>query len=589
MNRTVSPAPKSPASREYRQIRITIFLLVAVVLVATIGITAINIREGNIAVTDVQQRSSRNLVRSVEAHSALIVGEAQQILEGIGYFFLERRKLVEFEQSVFHEVLQAAVARSNYLEALYLLDTDAHAIASGNTFPLPEWALTISFMRSMSISPGEKSFHLGSITRSDTESGPVIGGRWLLPAVSPIIDERNEIAGYVIGVIDPQVFRTFYETMEVGEHGLVLMWDSNGTLVAGNQNSPWETGYQSDEMAMRMGQYESETAPYSVFTYAGMDNGVPFVASQLGAQSLSLGLSVTLDGRDYLEQWSADRRRMVIGALIFVAVIAFLTLILLKYVKQKEIDEMQIRQSKDEADLAMNVAIQANDTKNQFLAQVSHEFRTPLNAILGFSETMSAGALGIPLDKKYQEYVDGIHQSGQHLLAVVNDLIDLARVEAGEYRLHRNSHSILDCVDHALEMLSNSIEVKAIKVSVTRTNQDILVYSDKKLTDQVLINILSNAVKFSPSNSEINISTKVGAHGNIDLTITDYAGGIDKRILDQVGAPFIVERAQTNRDGQGAGLGLSITKRFMELMEGEMEISSVLGTGTTVTLRFPCA
>ena len=212
----------------------------------------------------------------------------------------------------------------------------------------------------MGIAPDKLVFHVGPVTQSSTDRGNIMGDRWLLPVISPVLDSSQTVQGYIVGVIDPTVFENFYATLEVGEHGLVMLWDNDGVFVAGSENADWETGYLSETMAKRMASYSGlfdELDRYSAYTYSVDTESNTIVTSYLGLEQLSLGASIALDGRDFLKPWDQAHRRIVIGSFLFLSILAGLTLLLLKQIKQQEKSEAQLTLAKEEAE-------QANLTKN---------------------------------------------------------------------------------------------------------------------------------------------------------------------------------------------------------------------------------
>ena len=218
---------------------------------------------------------------------------------------------------------------------------------------------------------------------------------------------------------------------------------------------------------------------------------------------------------------------------------------------------------------------------------MSHEFRTPLNAIIGFSEVIKDRVFGGEILDRYVDYADDINTSGRHLLSVVNDVIDLTKVEAGEYKIDKTEVDINVCLDTVINMMSGATEARKIKISTTTGTTPVHLQTDERLTKQVLINLLSNAIKFSTEGSEISITVNGGEQGGLELIVSDHGAGISKTILNRIGEPFLVEQAETHLEGQGAGLGLSIAKRCMEMMGGELLVQSERGIGTSVFMRFP--
>lgn len=555
-------------------------MLAGLVLFATVLIASAQIRSSYDSLIETEKRSARNLVRSGESQGTQIFNEARRILQGIGNLFADRMRSADFDEAFFHDLLKASVESSDYLYAAYLTDQDGYALAAGNTFPLDTPSRSVSLVKTLSIAVDRADFHLGRFSQASRRSGDSIGGRWFIPAIYPVLDEAGLICGYIVALIDPSVFATFYSTMEVGAHGTVHLWDPHGVLVAANQNSSWKTGDQVPEVLAWMTDFARLDAKDTFHTYVAERDGVPVVSTQLGVENLSFGLAVTLDGRDFLSPWRQSRQQVILEAVMFLLVLGALAFVLLRQLGQLEQGERRVRQAKNEAE-------RANKVKVQFLAQVSHEFRTPLNAIIGFSQAIRDRVMGVELDHKYTEYADDIYTSGRHLLDLVNDIIDFSKIEAGEYKVNRTCVSVNESVDGVIAMMSGQAQSRQIRLSTQYEERDIYLETDQRLLKQVLINLVANAIKFSDKAAEIEIAVHCGDDGRVVITVSDPGRGMSEAILSRIGEPFLVESSQTNTEGQGSGLGLSIAKMCMDLMGGRLSIQSKEGQGTQASMVFP--
>jgi PAS domain S-box-containing protein len=230
----------------------------------------------------------------------------------------------------------------------------------------------------------------------------------------------------------------------------------------------------------------------------------------------------------------------------------------------------------------------ANRAKSQFLANVSHELRTPLNAIIGFSEIMNGelmGPLGSPL---YREYASDIHESGRHLLAIINDILDLSRVEAGQTALNESMIGIQKLVAACLILVRGKAHAGGLTISVEPSTAVPEIVGDERLLKQTLLNLLSNAIKFTPKGGAIRISTKATPEG-IDISVMDSGIGMTQSEVEKVARPFVQLENWLVRKYEGTGLGLSIAKAFCELHGGRLEMASAPGKGTTATIHLPAS
>ncbi len=242
--------------------------------------------------------------------------------------------------------------------------------------------------------------------------------------------------------------------------------------------------------------------------------------------------------------------------------------------------EQELRQAKDASE-------QAYAAKSRFLANMSHELRTPLNAIIGFSEMIEQQMLGPIFNERYLEYATSIKESGEHLLDLISDILDMSKIEAGKHTLELENVNIKDIIDRATHMILGRAQEQDITLKTTDIeNSDINIVGDRRALTQVLLNLLSNAVKFTPEHGSVWIECY--QKGNyISLKICDTGIGIPPNKLASVLRPFEQASSQYTRDHEGTGLGLSITKKLIELHGGSISIESSVGSGTTVTVRLP--
>jgi two-component system cell cycle sensor histidine kinase PleC len=225
--------------------------------------------------------------------------------------------------------------------------------------------------------------------------------------------------------------------------------------------------------------------------------------------------------------------------------------------------------------------------KSEFLASMSHELRTPLNAIIGFSEIMEKGMFGKLGVDKYHEYCRDIHQSGQYLLDVINDVLDMSKIEAGRMKLEPEHVVLEDILSDSLRVVSTRAEEKGLTLS-SRIASDIEIRADRRALKQIALNLLSNAVKFTGPSGHVAVrGRRVG--GCVSIAISDSGIGIPKDALQRLGRPFEQVESQLTKVHHGSGLGLAIAKSLVALHGGRMRIRSTPGRGTTVIVRLPVA
>ncbi len=230
-------------------------------------------------------------------------------------------------------------------------------------------------------------------------------------------------------------------------------------------------------------------------------------------------------------------------------------------------------------------AEEANQTKSKFLANMSHELRTPLNAIIGFSEIMESGMFGPLGAAKYTEYSRDIRESGEYLLDVINDILDMSKIEAGGIRLAPEAVELEPILADCLRVVSTRAVEKRVALN-EHIEPHIRLTADRRAVKQIALNLLSNAVKFTPEGGAVTVRGRQRG-GMITVAITDNGIGIPKDALRRLGRPFEQVESQLTKRHQGSGLGLAIAKSLAEIHGGTMRICSALGKGTTVVVRLP--
>ena len=247
-------------------------------------------------------------------------------------------------------------------------------------------------------------------------------------------------------------------------------------------------------------------------------------------------------------------------------------------------DATMRRHIEHELRAARDLAESANRAKSQFLANMSHELRTPLNAIIGFSEVISAALFG-PLDARYRDYAQDIHGSGHHLLRIINDLLDLSKVEAGRLELRDNPVLIASTFETCRRMVCDRAAAAGVELDFRPTSLE--VSADELRLEQVLLNLVSNAIKFTPSRGHVTVSAMLALSGEVIISVADTGIGIAADDIPRALQPFGQIDNSLARPHGGTGLGLPLAQRLIELHGGTMSIDSELGKGTTVTVVLP--
>ncbi|WP_349437320.1 ATP-binding protein [Pararhizobium sp. A13] len=250
-------------------------------------------------------------------------------------------------------------------------------------------------------------------------------------------------------------------------------------------------------------------------------------------------------------------------------------------------DITQWKRTEEELRNAKRAAETANAHKSDFLARVSHEIRTPLNAIIGFSDMMASEHFGPIGNPRYVEYASDIGRSGRHVLDIVNDLLDISKIEAGEMDLEFTAVEINDAVSEAVALVQPQANSQRVIIRTSLSGSVPNVVADNRSIKQIALNILSNAIRFTPSGGQIVVSTAYEANGSVILRIRDTGVGMTRTELEQAMKPFRQVTTGVRKRGDGTGLGLPLTKAMAEANRAQFSISSAPNEGTLVEISFP--
>ena len=423
-------------------------------------------------------------------------------------------------------------------------------------------------------------------------------GHWVwLRARCELVRQRGEPGPHLIGIaVDITEQKSLVEKTVAADMRLrdaietipeaFVLWDTDNRLVLCNSNFQ-ELHNLPDESIMVGASYESLVAAGSK----------PVVRNKIITSGPAVPGARTFEAQLEDGRWlQISERRTKDGGYVSVGT----DITALKTHEEKLIDSEQrqiatisdLRASQQRlAELAEKYAEEktraeeANQAKSKFLANMSHELRTPLNAIIGFSEIMESGMFGPLGTEKYNEYCTDIRGSGQYLLEVINDILDMSKIEAGRIRLDFEDLDLDTLLAESMRVVSAKAQEKQLKV-VCRISPDLHIRADRRAIKQIALNLLSNAVKFTPAGGRITVRGRT-ADGCIVLGIADSGIGIAKDALTRLGRPFEQVESQLTKSHQGSGLGLAIAKSLVELHGGRMRIRSSLGKGTLVVVRLP--
>lgn len=294
-----------------------------------------------------------------------------------------------------------------------------------------------------------------------------------------------------------------------------------------------------------------------------------------------------IDALERLHSFSRDQEDWELDEAVLAIMIAGFTsfIFVVRRWRIEHKDKLEIEALTDELQQALKSATAANKAKSAFLASLNHELRTPLNAISGYAQLIESGFMG-PIDERYAGYAKDIRESGEHLLAIVNDILDITRLEAGKVRLYREKANLFDVTRECFKLLYLRAEKGGIALVNGVPNDLPLIDVDVKRLKQIIINLVGNAVKFAPSGSEVTVTAYTEGEAVV-IKVRDQGIGMNQKDLARALEPFVQIDSGLSRNHEGAGLGLAIVKYFVELHGGTLMFDTAPGRGTTVTVTLP--
>jgi len=564
-----------------RRLRVTTVLLVSSFALLVIAAGVYNVAQQYSVVVNTTARAARNTVRAIESHANQTFGETYRILQGLADSYrheIEHMRDVpnaKIDEGYMHRLIATKLSLVPAVMSFFIVDENFAGVAGSRTYPVDMSRVErtgLSFDNAIDIGG---DMLVGQLYLDIRPGAPP--DVWMLPLGVRVRDAEDRVVGYVYAIILTRYFSDYYASLDIGARGRVAMWTDDGRLAAGTPNGHAAVGGFT---AKKVGDAVGAKGAADSIAYSTHNGLVREIIARGDMGVLPLSVTVTMDGQDFLAGWRNARNAValaIIGVVLAMAVFAF---IILRQLRRTEDNERALRQAKAAAE-------EANDAKSRFLAHMSHEFRTPLNAIMGFSEIIKNKVLGDVIAPAYTSYADHIHRSGEHLLNIVNDILDMAKIESGVQPIQQEAINVPDVVTAAVSFVEGLAGQKNIRIRKNIAADLPAVSGDQRFSRQVFINLLSNAIKFSPSNSEIVVSaTPIDGKG-LDVSVSDHGPGIEPALLRRLGEPFLQGNPSVSHSGQGTGLGLSICKRYMDLLGGELLIHSVVGSGTTAIVRFP--
>ncbi len=414
--------------------------------------------------------------------------------------------------------------------------------------------------------------------RDDSETGFFVGQqRTRIPDHPKLMVMSRRInkldgsfGGAIVAAVDPRIFIDFFTSVDTATNRfMALLLDSGEVLYTGPKDSA-----SRDPILDFIGEQATQHPTRHVVTTGTKTfDGSVTVYAFMALKNLPIVTSIVIDEKDFLSEWRKARVKDISFLAIFTIFGSVLSYFALNMAKQI------VRVEESEA-----AAILASQAKSEFLANMSHELRTPLNAVIGFSEMLGAGYFG-PLNDKQKERVQDINLCGTHLLQLISDILEFSKGEAGKLELNEEDLDIARSIEESMRIVAERAKSKHITLTPEIAPGLGMLRADKRKIRQILLNLMSNAIKFTPQHGKVTIAARIDHHGQLVLAVTDTGIGIAEADISTALAVF--GQVHRNHSHEGTGLGLPLCKMFAELHGGKLQLTSEVGIGTTVRIIFP--
>jgi signal transduction histidine kinase len=410
--------------------------------------------------------------------------------------------------------------------------------------------------------------------RQTDDSYIFIGSNTLASGKSLILMSRRynkpsgEFGGIFVAAINPEYFISFYSSVASGSNKFMSILLSDGSVLAAGPS----TEKSNIELAQKW-LVASNKKRGTLYSYDYTDSNNNKIGALKVLKNIPVAVAIISDEQDFMRDWNQSRMKdigFIVLFTIFGSILSFFAVAMAKQI-------IRVQESE-------GAAILASQAKSEFLANMSHELRTPLNAIIGFSEMINSGYFG-PLNAKQKERIHDIHICGSHLLQLITDILEFSKGDAGKLELVEEKVNVSELMEEAVRIMNGKIKSKNISLVLAIDHSMAPMWGDKRKIRQILLNLLSNALKFTPEGGTITASSKTDTQNNIHIIITDTGIGIAEDDIPKALSVF----GQVNRtkSHEGTGLGLPLCKMYTELHDGKLILTSKLGEGTNVHLTFP--
>ena len=393
-------------------------------------------------------------------------------------------------------------------------------------------------------------------------------------------------AGVIVAVLNRDFFHQHFYVLNIAKRGVIALDTDNGTALA--QWPHPENAIGKDFSASPLFKQWLPLASSAVIPLQDEDDGLWQIVAYQRVDQLPLVVHVALSQGVALAAW---RRTTTLQAAIYMSMVLACLLMALRLNREfvaRARAHCQLHETARHLESARSAAEESNKAKSEFLANMSHELRTPLNAIIGFSEIIRDERMG-PVGTRYQNYAQDIYRSGDHLLRLITEVLDLAKVESGRLELFEEPLDLGKAIEACKRIVADRAAAAGLAFATEIPADLPMVRGDELRLKQILLNLLSNAVKFTPTGGRILLSAEVQPDNVIHLSVIDSGIGMDPNQIPLALEPFRQLESALNRRFEGTGLGLPLARRLTELHGGILEISSSKESGTIATVKLPAS
>ncbi|WP_009870978.1 sensor histidine kinase [Paramagnetospirillum magnetotacticum] len=540
--------------------------LIVVFLAALVGSTLFSVissRSEELRDADNELRHTSHLLAEVAASTFLSI---DKVLMGTAEIAARQDDPSRLLQFLRRQLAQAPTAR-----ALLVIGPDGMSRLATN-LPDPHRAIDLSdrpyFLHHRN--GGPSTLYVSGVIQSRNDD------HWIMVLSRRIETPDGAFAGVVAATINLEQLASILDAAAPDSSDSALLVSPDGTILA---RSPDHVRYVGKSLAGQPAFETARTAPEGSGEILSPLDGRKRLYAFHKASSHPVIAVASHDQEAQLREWRLHSMTLVASALLVGLIIGALALFLARQLERMDRTLSELARSRREADAA-------NRAKSAFLANMSHELRTPLNAIIGFSDALLVGIPGHTCQSRCQDYLGHVQTSSRHLLSLINDILDLSKIEAGSTEIALAPTPLALLITECLEIVRAKAESKNISVALAGPDQDLMVTTDSRRLRQIVLNLLSNAVKFTPEGGRIILEAECDS-GQLALTVNDTGIGMTQEEIAVALTPFGQNDSDLARREAGTGLGLPLSKRLTELLGGTLSVTSIPGRGTTVTISLP--